>query len=123
MKKVTALEFRQALGSAQAKNTLISQMVHLYEYSEYTAMKCFLSSDNQSGFCIKSGNEIVSLFSTVKGRGKTLVCVAVDNGGSILDCFDGYLTNFYEAFGFKVYKKEKNWDKNGPDIMYMKKEV
>ena len=38
-----------------------------------------------------------------------------------LDCFDGFLPDFYAEFGFVEYKREPNWDPKGADVVYMRR--
>ena len=39
-----------------------------------------------------------------------------------LDCFDGYLPDFYSKFGFVEYKREPNWVPGKADVVYMRLE-
>jgi len=119
-RQTTGKMFYEVLKASQNKNDLVKEFVHLYDKKEYSEMQCFLSTDINSGYCIKNDGDIVSVFSLVKGRGKQIMLDAVTNGGYKLDCFDGYLTKFYSSIGFIEYKSEKNWDKNGPDVKFMR---
>ena len=83
-------------------------------------MKTFLHPDKKSGFAVKPDGDIVSLFSTQKGRGDKLAQHAKKSGGSKLDAFDGYLPKLYAKHGFKEHKREKNWTPGKPDVVYMK---
>ena len=72
-----------------------------------------------SGFCVTSSGELTHVFSTGKGKGKDLVLNSIELGATNLNCFDGYLTSFYTALGFKEVSREKNWDVKGPDVIFM----
>lgn len=75
---------------------------------------------NMAGYAIdnKTG-ELTGLFSTYKGFGTQLVFMAILNGATNLDCFDGFLVDFYKSFGFEETKREKNWTEGQPDVVYM----
>lgn len=80
----------------------------------------YLSKDKKSGYCITKQKEIISLFSIVKGRGNKIIKSAIKNGGNNLNCFDGYLSQFYKKNGFTEIKRIKNY--NGadfPDVVYL----
>tara|TARA_R110000787_G_C13048770_1_gene406311 strand:+ start:108 stop:485 length:378 start_codon:yes stop_codon:yes gene_type:complete len=80
----------------------------------------YVSLDGLSGYAInRNTHELTNVFSTVKGRGKTLVLQAISQGANNLDCFDGYLVSFYSALGFNVTKRETNWTIGHPDVVYM----
>ncbi len=86
--------------------------------SLHPSLRAYLAPDARSGFLI-SGDEIVGLFSTARGRGDDLVTDAVAAGGRRLDCFDGYLTRLYYRHGFVITRREPNWNPPGPDVVYM----
>ena len=110
----------------------------VYEYSpeEYKQMRLFTAENGQSGFALKPDGDIVSVFSSEKGSLAGLMKLAIQNGGSKLDCFDTFLPKIYKKFGFIEVDRVKwneeykpaNWDKehfkqwnNGePDVVYMK---
>lgn len=118
-----AKEFYKVLKNAQKSSTKIKDSVHLYKPEDYKGMKTFLSPDKKSGFAVKEDGDLVSVFSTEKGRGDDIVKHAKEVGASKLDAFDnGYLKEFYGKHGFKEYKREPNWSGSGPDVTYMKLE-
>lgn len=78
-----------------------------------------LITPNCMGFCIRGTGELVALFSTKKGFGDYLVRTAIRKGARHLNCFDGYLVKFYKRNGFVVMKREPNWTKGEPDVVYM----
>jgi len=80
----------------------------------------FLSLDGKSGYGVTMNGELVGLFSLVPGRGKDMVQEAIDmDGARRLDCFDGFLPEYYKQFGFVEYMREANWTPGGPDVVYM----
>lgn len=79
-----------------------------------------LSLDGRSGFCVRADNELVYVFSTVRGRGDDLVAKAISWGATRLDCFEGYLVDFYVRNGFRVTDVEENWTAGGPRVVFMR---
>ena len=53
------------------------------------------------------------------GYGSRLVSDALDNGAEVLDCFDGFLPEFYARHGFVETSREPNWTPGAPDVVYM----
>lgn len=83
--------------------------------------RTYMTRDRKSGFMIKEDGELCCLHSTVKGRGVRLLLHAVSLGANKLDFFDSQkLYKLYSKFGFKEYKRETNWVKYAPDIVYMR---
>lgn len=97
----------------------------------------YLSADGQSGFAIKDDGDIVSIFNA-SGRpnaGLSALMLALEHGGTKLDCFETILPKLYRQAGFQVTKRQKwsekykpkGWDKkhykaynNGePDVVQM----
>jgi hypothetical protein len=111
--------FRNTLKNASKESDKVKEFVHLYDPSEYSGMKTFLSADGKSGYAIKPDGDLVSVFSTQKGRGDTIVQEDIKNGAVKLDAFDGYLPTLYKKHGFEELKREKNWTPGGPDVVYM----
>ena len=80
----------------------------------------YLTNDFQSGFGVASDGTMIGLFSTVKGRGEDLVWDAVNHkGASKLDCFDGFLPEYYKQFGFVETERVANWTAGEPDVVFM----
>lgn len=106
----------------------------VYVYDSYQGMRLFLSESGKSGVAVKADGDIVSLFSDEKA-GRTIVEIAVANGGIKADAFDTILPGLYAAHGLKVVArvpwneayKPPGWSKrffkafNGgePDVVYM----
>jgi hypothetical protein len=83
--------------------------------------KIYLSEDEQNGFIISKYGDLQNVFSR-NHKGKESIKLALENGAETLDCFDGFLPKYYEQFGFKEYKREKNWVPGEPDVVYMRLE-
>jgi hypothetical protein len=71
------------------------------------------------GFIVKASGELVGVFSSQPGRGDELVDAALKAGATHLDCFDGYLTEFYARHGFIEYDRSANWTPGEPDVVLM----
>ena len=109
--------------------------VSTYTAAEYESMgaKAYLSKSGKSGFVLKPNGDIISVFSaTGSGEGYGAMLDAIRQGGTKLDCFDGFLADeFYPKFGFKEYDSltwndkyaPAGWDYdkfNKPDIIFMR---
>lgn len=114
-------EFAQALGKAMEERPQIKEFITKYAPEEYKGMRTFLSPDKKSGYAIKPDGELVSVFSSAKGRGDQITKEAVEQGASKLDAFDvnQKLPELYGKHGFKEFKREPNWTPGGPDVTYM----
>lgn len=80
----------------------------------------FLSTSGRSGFMLTPEGEIQNLFST-EHAGAAGLEQAIREGGTRLDCFDGFLPQFYGRFGFREVRREPNWTPGGPDVVYMER--
>lgn len=83
--------------------------------------KLYLAKDGKKvtgGFFILDG-ELRGVFTNVKGIGNWLVQWAIREGAKRLDCFDGYLTGFYQRLGFTEVKRVENWAHGGPQVVFM----
>lgn len=114
--------FHKSLAKAAEESSKVKEFVHFYSPEELAGMKTYLHPDGKSGFAVKPDGDLVSVFSTVKGRGDSIVQQALEEGATKLDAFDGYLPGFYKKHGFKEYKREANWTPGGPDVVYMQQE-
>jgi hypothetical protein len=126
-------EFRQAIQASKNKSKF-GAAVYVYDEADYANMRLFISEDGKSGFALK-GNDIVSVFSGLKGAANSMLQLAVDEGGRKLDAFDTVLPEIYADNGFKVVARvgwndeysPEGWDKaafsnfnNGePDVVFM----
>lgn len=81
---------------------------------------------------VKADNVVIGGFAVIEGELKGLWCVrhgcgdwimreAVSLGADRLDCFDGYLPAFYAKHGFREVLREKNHEKHGPDVVWMRR--
>ncbi|WJN62617.1 hypothetical protein [Streptomyces phage phiScoe1] len=84
----------------------------------------YLTADFQSGFGVAKDGTLIGLFSLVKGRGEDMVWDAVlHRGASKLDCFDGFLPEYYKRFGFVETERVANWTPGEPDVVFMSQAV
>ncbi len=100
------------------------------EYEEKGAV-AFLSETHKSGYVLTDENDLISVFSLPGAReGKAAIQDAVSRGALTLDCFEGYLPEFYEKFGFVEIDRltwddhyaPETWDYDRfgrPDIIFM----
>lgn len=112
--------------------------IAVYSEKEYASMgaKIYMAEDGKSGFAIKPNGELISVFSTARGRGRLIMQSAVDLGAKKLDCYEDpashHLTDLYGAFGFRETERLKwndqyaptGWDYNkfdNPDVVFMEK--
>lgn len=106
---LTKLIKKDALRGKEAKGLAD---LSVYSVEEYNKMKCYIDINNSSGFVIKDGDELVSVFSTQGSSGDAIVKEAIKKGAKRLDCFaylqDGQLSGglykLYSRHGFKVDK-------------------
>ena len=80
----------------------------------------YMTDDFKSGFGVTPDGTLIGLYSTVKGRGEGLMWDAVlHKGASKLDCFDGFLPDYYKQFGFVETERVPNWTPGEPDVVFM----
>lgn len=122
--QVTSVEFHRAVSKAvKNKDPKFDKNISVFKQPEYATMRCVLHRNKEAGFAVAKDNEIVSVFnvSSVRGLGSEMIKLAIKMGGSHLNCFDGFLVEFYAKFGFKGYKREANWDGPGhPAVVFMR---
>ena len=96
----------------------------VYSVEEYNKMQCFIGNNNTSGYAIKDGDELISVFSTAGRSGKAIMADAVKRGVSRLDCFArrdangnivGPLVDLYSLYGFKI---DTSMNQGNPDEPY-----
>jgi len=106
-KKSNPSEFKKAIQSTENRSSFLGG----YSEDDYKKMSVYLSTDGKTGFAIKPDGDLVSVFNNggVKGAGKVAIKTALKQGAKKLDCFDGFLPNFYASFGFKESERMK-WD-------------
>lgn len=95
-------EAKEGLGPAGVcvESKSIEEMMGLD--SGKSRCRIFLSKDGKSGFIIKNGDDLVSVFSA-KGNNSAdaLIECAIAAGARRLDCFDTILPEFYARHGFR----------------------
>lgn len=93
----------------------------VYTIKEYKDMKCYLGSNNSSGYALH-GDELVSVFSSQGSSGSAIVRSAIQNGAKRLDCFaeridgkiSGQLYSLYSRNGFKIDTSMNSGKKGEP---------
>ena len=128
----------QDLGSfVAARNSLPEwqrAFVTQYDSDDYKRMKTHMLADGSAGYAVNDG-ELVSVFSKPGAhRGADVLESAIKEGADHLDCFDGFLPQYYKRYEFKEYKRIP-WDDNyapegwdferfgKPDIVFMKRQT
>jgi hypothetical protein len=95
--------------------------------------KLYMNTDKTVGVAISKDGDIQNVFNNggPKGAGTAAVKWAIANGGTTLDCFDGFLPSYYKSLGFEEVSRVKfdrqyapsTWDyaKAGePDVVFMR---
>ncbi|MDJ0105117.1 hypothetical protein QM646_01755 [Rhodococcus erythropolis] len=92
--------------------------VHVYNDDEYANMRLFVTDDGRSGIALNH-DEIVSAYSHRDSKypsaAKSMLAVAVQQGGQRLDCFDTALPRIYAEAGFVPVARLKWDDDYAPD--------
>lgn len=109
--------YRQQMEQLKVSNRFASS-VHVYSDDEYANMRLFVTDDGRSGIALND-DEIVSAFShrdsKYPGVAKSMLAVAVQQGGRRLDCFDTALPRIYSEAGFVPVARLKWNDDYAPD--------
>lgn len=98
-------------------HTMIAEATSEFEPSEGALYA--LAVDGLSGYAVRADGELTNVFSVERGRGDGIVTSALSSGAVYLDCFDGYLPEFYARHGFEVNARVPNWTPGEPDVVYM----
>ena len=77
--------------------------------------KLYLSEDGCSGFGVDPDGQLISVFSTERARGKTIVAESVARGAKHLSCLGEKLRLLYGEAGFKVVNQLPWDDKYAPE--------
>ncbi len=131
IRTATAEEFFNAIGEAKRHNEH-GAFVTQHSIEEYQSMRLFITLDGKAGIAITTDNNIVSIFNGGEKRGvlKTLLPIAIENGGRKLDNYDSdKLSAMYELYGFNPVSKVKfksnfapddwNYERDGePDVVF-----
>lgn len=115
-------KFLKAATAAKKSNLNVDVHSIKSTLANCTDVRYYLASDALSGFGISSNNELVSVFSAVKGRGSNLVKVATILGASHLNCWEiPNLVKLYKSRGFFIYNRIPNWnDHTLTGVVYMR---
>lgn len=89
------------------------------DLAAYPGARFYLSEDQNSGFGVTSDGELKWVWSTVRGRGDTIVEHGLLAGATHLNCFEGHLSDLYGRHGFIVTERLENWTPGGPDVVTM----
>lgn len=118
--RVSARQFARGLTNAWTANPRIAENCEDYRDARKvpTGAECFVAYSGRSGY-ILDGGHLTCVWSTVRGRGDTLVSEAVARGAYRLDCFAGHLSKLYARHGFYEIARDSNWEPGGPDVVYM----
>lgn len=132
IKNATPEEFHAAIGKAKQSNAH-GAFVTQHSVEEYKNMEhLFVTEDGTAGIAITRDKNIVSIFNGGEKHGvlKTLLPVAIENGGRKLDNFNSpRLSQMYEMYGFNPVSKTEfkhpfapadwNYERDGePDIVF-----
>ena len=123
-KKVNGKEFKKALDKAKSQIELekawrVDNTSHTED--DYNNMKCY-TTENGSTIAITEDGDIISVASTKRGEGRSLIEFAVNHGGVKLDSYDGNY-GYYTHMGFEPISWTKfneayapsDWNKNRDD--------
>ena len=107
----------------QASDKINDSTSPVYEVAEATTAEdgFYLDFNGRYGFIVKWDGELIALFSMIRRSGDELVKQAIERGANRLDCFDGYLTGFYERNGFMEVGRVANWTPGQPDVVFMQR--
>lgn len=131
VKRAKPFEFYMAICRAKKQHEY-GAFVTAHSPKEYKDMRLYLTTDKQAGFALTQDGNIVSVFnvSICKGVLKTLLPIAIENGGCKLDNFNSpKLSALYELYGFDPVSKTEfdkqfapvdwNYERDGePDIVF-----
>lgn len=130
--------FHEAISGAKTAHPN-GAAVYVYPRNEYRDMRLFLTPDRKAGVALK-GSDIVSVFkhpdaNHYKNITRSLLDVAVGQGGRRLDAFDTMLPHLYGQSGFRAvarqawddeykppgwnYEDFKKYNKGRPDVVFM----
>lgn len=122
--QVNFATFIIALDKAQSRSDLVKKATTpCRDIDHKTGNRYYLSNEVSSkkamGFAISETGELTSVYSLAKGQGDTIMKAAIALGAKHLDCFDGYLVEFYKKHGFREVDRMENWTPGEPDVVLM----
>ncbi|MET9861979.1 hypothetical protein ABZY93_22180 [Streptomyces smyrnaeus] len=118
MYRTTRRYYGMALAAARATSELIASATSKPDEMP-TGARYFLSWDLRSGYGVTREGTLIGLFSVERGRGHDMVKDAIANGADNLDCFDGFLPDYYRQYGFVETDRVPNWTQGEPDVVFM----
>jgi hypothetical protein len=103
------------LSSVKASSRL--EFMTPYTEEELSRIKLFKVEGFNIGFAVKEDGDIILVHNNEKvgGIGRLLIEKAVENGGTKMDHFDGFLTGFYRELGFILESNEQFNDEWTPE--------
>jgi hypothetical protein len=131
-------EFTQAVEEFAENNPDLAPMLTMHDPEEMEDYDVFLSEEGNAGVAVSPDGDIQNVISAEGASvdGDQVMEAAIEAGGKTLDCYDGFLTDFYESHGFDVtgtmdFNPEfapEGWDENPhlenqPDVMFMAHEA
>lgn len=123
---VSKSTFLAVLAEAKQSSDRINDATSpVYEVAESTTNEdgFYLDFNGRYGFIVKQDGELIALFSMVRRSGDELVQQAIERGAIRLDCFDGYLVDFYSRNGFMEVDRVANWTPGEPDVVFMQRTI
>ncbi|MFN3827621.1 MAG: hypothetical protein ACK4NR_08365 [Micavibrio sp.] len=117
--RVAPSHFKGAVKRSLRASSYHSENITLQQ--SYRNNECWLSPSSKSGFAVTPDHELISVFSCVNGDGRKMMNFIKSKYDHLhLNCFNTtFLRSFYEKHGFKIIRKEANWQAGGPDILFM----
>lgn len=112
--------FKRFFEEARRVSPIIRESTSSMDGEPYLTHSTYrIALDGRSGYVVRPDGELVFVFSLEPGRGRGIVERAKRDGAVYLDCFDGYLVDFYGRHGFVEVKRVANWTPGEPDVVYM----
>jgi hypothetical protein len=128
--------FRATPGVFLAARDLSSRVAFFTEATpdDLCGHRLYLGYEGRAGFAIDSDGDLQHVFNNgaPRGSGALAVRAAVRSGARTLNCFDGFLPQFYKRFGFvevdrvrfdrALATKAWNYAAYGePDVVFMRR--
>ena len=117
--RAASADFEEALTCAQDTSDLIRENTDIKP--NYEMFECWLSEDGMCGAAISTDTHELSGVFSLNGRGAALMMHITQEYDFLhLNCYPGFLVDFYASFGFEVTGQDRNWDgEDKPDIVIM----
>ncbi len=117
--QVSSIVFGMELLVARANSRNVKAATTHPSDLPWTGVRYFFSAERECGYGVTDTGELIGVFSLHRGQGDAIMADAITNGANRLDCFDGYLVEFYSRHGFEEVGREANWTDGAPDVVYM----